>query len=125
MTSNTTPSGIASANINNSTAFNAFNSTGWDASNSGGAYFINYQFPLPKIISGFTVTITSSSNVAWGNLQASKDGVNWIVIPSSNPFLVGPVILSNNTTPYKYYRLNLNGVGSSSLSGIIWQLSGY
>jgi hypothetical protein len=124
MTSNTLPSGVASANVFSSTAYTAFNGTGWTATSSSG-FTIVYQFPSPKRISKYYVTITGSANIGWGDIEGSNDGSSWTVISSTNPFISSPVSILSNTLPYSYYRLVFTGGVGSSISGLIWQLDGY
>ena len=124
MTSDTSPSGVASANVFSSTAYNAFNGTGWAATNTGG-FIIVYQFPSKRIISKYYVSTVSSANIGWGDIEGSNDGSSWTTISSSNPFIMGSVSLPNNTKPYSYYRLVFSGGSGSSISGLRWQLDGY
>jgi hypothetical protein len=111
MTSNTTPSGVASASVNTVSAFNAFNGTGWIA--SGTAYTLTYQFPVAKTIKRFRVYAGYNRTPNAFTFEGSNDPTFATIaftysatmpnVPTN--ILVSPLL--NNTTPCLYYRMNV------------------
>lgn len=111
MTSNTTPSGVASASFNNTTAFNAFNGVGWTTGNTTVPYTLTYQFDTPKIIKRFRIVALYNSGPNAFTFEGSNDGSTWTSLGSftgsnSSPAItISPVLA--NTTAYLYYRINV------------------
>lgn len=120
MTSNTTPSGIASASSIHTTnydaweAFDKIKTNCWSTlSNSTG--WIKYEFSEPQKISKYT--ILSAGSVArcpknW-TFEGSNDGVNWTVLDTRTNITVwsGTVkneFVFNNTNLYIAYRINIS-----------------
>jgi hypothetical protein len=113
MTSNNTPSGVASASANNTTAFNAFNGIGWFPATS--IFTLQYDFPSPVIIKKYRVVslynnapktwtfqgynITTST---WDNLDTVTTSINATICYISS-------ILANPTA-YSSYRLNVTAI---------------
>jgi hypothetical protein len=123
MTSNTSPSGIASANTAqaNHDAFKAFNqniTSGDDwrpvGQNTG---ILIYQFPIGKIIKRYSILNTFSTGTCARNwtFEGSNDGISWTVLDTvllasvavNSAYVSG---LLSNTTSYTYYRINVTAV---------------
>jgi len=113
MTSNTTPSGVASASANNTTAFNAFNGIGWYPATS--IFTLQYNFPSPVIIKKYRVVSTynnapktwtfqgyNTTTSTWDNLDTVTTSVNATICYISS-------ILANPTA-YSSYRLNVTAI---------------
>lgn len=128
MTSNTTPSGTASAsNEANSTylaykAFDKSTTTRWIASslNTG---WIAYSFPIVKIIKRYALLPRADSlgntPKSW-NFEGSNDGVNWVVLDTQSDII--DWVVGNkkkfdvwNQTGYLKYRLNILATVSSGV----------
>ena len=134
MTSNTSPSGVASDNLADANAFKAFpNSTYWTLGMAG-TFWIQYAFPLrmrvTKIYYQNIFTINSSTLTIL--VQGSNDATNWTTLgtlylysyPSSQ-------IASQNISAFngKFFRWTISGLTGTDLttSGILpnCQLYGY
>ena len=123
MTSNTSPSGIASANTAQGTydAFKAFNQNitsgdDWRPTGANGG-ILTYQFPIGKIIKRYSILNTfGTGNCArsW-TFEGSNDGISWTVLDT---VLLATVVVNSayvsgllsNTTSYTYYRINVTAV---------------
>ncbi|MGG3504994.1 discoidin domain-containing protein [Paenibacillus lautus] len=135
MTSDTTPSGIASASsMFNSRifAYLAFNrvqeTSGW-TSNTINPSWIQYEFPTPKLIRRYSMKSDGYPNRMakdW-TLLGSNDGVNWVTLDTRvNQTAWGANSVRyfdfNNNVDYKIYRINItanNGdTGAISLDEI-------
>jgi len=118
MTSNTTPSGVAFAATNSSTAYLAFAQDGlyttyWQ-SGVANVGVIGYQFSSGKVIKRYVIkgSTTANNNPTTWTFQGSNDGTSYTTLdtvtlysmPASGNYTSG--ILSN-TTSYTYYRLNI------------------
>ncbi|WP_405169279.1 discoidin domain-containing protein [Paenibacillus sp. FSL H3-0286] len=139
MTSNTTPSGIASASDETATpAFRAFDgeatSTRYWAPNAKTYGWVAYDFKTPTLVGRYDLTIILSNPTfgpkSW-TFEGSNDGLNWVVLDTQN----NQTTWINNTpnvydikTPsyYQRYRLNITtnngavsvGVGEMRFYGI-------
>lgn len=128
MTSNTAPSGTASAKTNPTQAWYAFNNdanTGqrWISDNNDIPSWIQYQFPTATIINRYAVG--SSSGVGDGtvrnptsfNFSGSNDGSSWTVLDNRTgvTWTEGEKKTYNfvNTNAYAYYRLDMFSSASS------------
>ena len=116
MTSNTTPSGVAFAVQNNTTAFQVFDqsSPSW-SSGIANVGIIGYQFTSQKIIRQYRWTADGSYTPRNFVLEGSNDGINYLPVHSvtlnaTNVYNSGVI---PNTTLYSYYRLNV----STTISG--------
>jgi len=116
MTSNTAPSGVASASNNNTTAFNAFNGIGWLPGVS--TFTLTYKFPDAELKSIKKYRIVSTYNNApksW-TLQASNDPTfaTFVtidtVLTSNNASICYISSILNNPNSYLYYRLNVTAI---------------
>lgn len=125
MTSDTTPSGVASASSIYSAeyaawkAFNFSESKGWAAH---GSYttdaWVRYEFDNPMVIKRFVATMTSGSylnnmKVQGSNTGNSDDFTDLLTFSVSASGTITENV--NNSTAYKYYRVfgttNTNGYG--------------
>ena len=115
MTNNTSPSGVASASLNNPLAYLAFDgnpSTYYDAG-ANSPFTLTYQFDTPKIIKRFRIVSVYQAAPNAFSVQASDDPtfstfatIGSGSMPSvSNNIYISAVLA--NTTPYLYYRLNV------------------
>ena len=123
MTSNSSPSGVASGNTTQATydAFKAFNqniTSGDDwrpvGSNTG---ILTYQFPIGKIIKRYSIlnTFATGSCARSWTFEGSNDGISWTVLDT---VLLATVVVNSayvsgllsNTTSYTYYRINVTAV---------------
>jgi hypothetical protein len=132
MTSNTTPSGVASASgeVPGREAWKAFNRTtngptdSWRVGSPGPAPtgWIQYQLVSPAIVVTYAITAyddvgaPNTSPITW-TLQGSNDGVTWDILDDvskqrrwrrreTRSYNI------NNTTPYAYYRLDVTEIGN-------------
>lgn len=127
MTSNTSPSGIASASSTYSVkeAYRAFNKTTNDSlqtwtSNTGVAW-LAYEFPQPTIVRGYSlkVVLTGEAPKTW--TFEGWDGSKWVILDSrSNITFTANAkqsFLISNAIAYIKYRINISaGVSASYIS---------
>ena len=125
MTSDTTPSGVASASTVYSAdyaawkAFNFSESNGWAAHSSYTTNaWVRYEFNNPMVIKKFTATMTNRSyldnmKVQGSNTGNSNDFTDLLTCSVSESGTITKNV--NNSTAYKYYRVfgntNTNGYG--------------
>ena len=118
MTSNTTPSGIASASVNTASAWKAFGGGGWAA--TGSAYTLTYQFSSPKMIKRFRIIAAYNNTPNAFTFQGSNDPTFATIdfsyaaaMPNvPNNTLISPLL--NNLTSCLYYRINVTtSIGST------------
>ena len=121
MTSDTTPSGVCSADIEIiSQAYYAFDSSylSWFANATLPSY-LQYQFPSQRVVSKYALTILPGSHFypkfgdtpkSW-TFEASNDGSNWTVLDTRTNYYgfnqnstTRVVFTISNITPYSYYR---------------------
>lgn len=112
MTSNTTPSGIASASVNSTTAYLAFGGSGWVATSGTTAFTLTYQFSSVKTIKRFRVWAKYNACPNAFTFEGSNDNFATIAFTYSgtmpnipNNIFVSPVLA--NTTACLYYRINV------------------
>ena len=116
MTSNTAPYGvITNSNLQTNTAWYGFNDTDGDIGTqiywNGYPAWVNYQFPLPKVVTAYT--LHPQSTQYWPKtwvFQGSNDGTNYTTLHSvANHATTGwtdpETFEFANTTPYLHYRL--------------------
>ncbi len=119
MTSNTTPSGVASASSYYSAGYEPYrafngndNSYGWASSTGGSSEWLQYQFAsagmIPRKIRFFHYGIqTAQINLVW-KVQGSNNGSTWTDIQTGLNVISSNVAytynLTNGNTKYKYYR---------------------
>ena len=129
MTSNTSPSGVASASSiygTNYEAFRAFDgndSTFWSGEqNLTSGQWLQYQFANAVIAKKITINNYNASSFT---LQGSNDGSNFDTLTSGT--LSNNTTSSfnfNNTTAYKYYKLSNLGTTSTNVAINTIQLYG-
>ena len=136
MTSNTAPSGVASASTfydANFAAWKAFDhdtATAWVNEGVGTPFptnpaWLQYQFTTAKVVTKYVIYPRVSNNgqapSAW-TFQGSMDGVNWTVLDTqSGKTFSGDAAQSfriYNVVPYLYYKLNMTAGGSSNYVSI-------
>lgn len=111
MTSNTTPSGVASASVNSTSAFNAFNGVGWFPGTS--AYILTYQFSSAKIIKRFRIVSTYNNTPNAFTFEGSNDNFATIAftfsgtMPNTSSINNYVSAILSNTTACLAYRLNV------------------
>lgn len=124
MTSNTTPSGVASASdeptYNTTTyyAYHAFSddSLWWHSGTSVTTRWISYKFNSAKNVKKFTiknVNTSGSGNINSFKLQASNDGSSWIDLgtyTNSNVNGAESTFNVNNESAYLYYRIYIESI---------------
>ena len=130
MTSNTTPSGVASASsfYGDRYPYKAFNgvldtsgSNSWCGSEAGIEQWLMYQFETAKIVQKIEMcAVANGSYVRCKNFkfQGSNDGSTFVdllkgVYPN-DASLTKHVYELSNDTPYKYYRLYIEDSYSAS-----------
>ena len=130
MTSNTTPSGVASASsfYGDRYPYKAFNgvldtsgSNSWCGSEAGIEQWLMYQFETAKIVQKIEMcAVANGSYVRCKNFkfQASNDGTSFVdlmtgVYPNDTSLTKHEFIISNSK-PYKYYRVNISDVYDAS-----------
>jgi hypothetical protein len=130
MTSNTTPSGIASASSEYNATFSAWkafdnvnDAYGWMTSNGVTTGWLAYEFLNPIIVGKYTLTCYSGTTASrmpkdW-TFEGSNDGVNWTVLDIRK----GEVGWSasekrsyefENDVPYQKYRINITANNGDS-----------
>lgn len=138
MTSNTTPSGVASADSIDGTgyeAYRAFDNAGsttdaWISGSAASSYtyphWIQYQFPTAQVVGGlhFKNYSTGSNGVKTFKVQGSNDGTTWTDLYSGTGTNAGGGTLQefyfDNTTAYLYYRLYITEGYSAIQCGICY-----
>jgi hypothetical protein len=116
MTSNTSPEGVASAALNNSLAYLAFDgndSTYYDAG-ANSPFTLTYKFSTPKIIKRFRIVSSYNNTPNAFTVQASDDPTFTTFatiasgnMPNGNPYNIYISAVLTNSTAYTYYRLNV------------------
>jgi hypothetical protein len=138
MTSNTTPSGRAFANSENSSnngAWRAFDDTTSNYA-SGSNYnngYIGYEFIMNTLISKYIITgaATNTNPKDW-TFEGSNDGANWFVIDTQvNQVWTSAnaekeyIIDSSKVNSYKMYRLNWTANNGSTSTTALNKLKMY
>lgn len=134
MTSNTSPSGVASASSIINVVYDAWKafdkniSTGWSTSQRTAFGWVKYQFPTLKKISKYTI-MKKSDDVYWQceilkcpknwTFEGSNDGTNWIVLDTQINITdwkngVKKEFEINNANQYLQYKLNISSNNGSS-----------
>lgn len=134
MTSNTSPSGIASASSMYSSTYDAWKafdekslSTMWQSANNSLPSWIAYEFETPKQIVGYKLI---ARNITYSPkdwvFEGSNDSVNWVKLDEQ--VNVGDWVLDEskdfyflNNTSYKKYRLYITSNNHSSIQFIYLQ----
>ncbi|WP_090739493.1 discoidin domain-containing protein [Paenibacillus sp. Mc5Re-14] len=125
MTSNTTPSGVASASSQFSAdfpAWKAFNRTTtdindcWVTANNVLTGWLQFKFNQPKIIEKYAVTsrnATYRGDIKAWTFEGSNDGINWKVLDERkyestwNPYEKREYNLKVKFNSFLYYRINV------------------
>ncbi|MHB0943219.1 discoidin domain-containing protein [Paenibacillus sp. ALE1] len=133
MTSNTTPSGTASASTEYGDrwkAWNAFDHSvddyGWVAASGNTTGWLCYKFPSSIRITRYTITMRSGSHAESPNtwtFEGSSDGAAWSVLDTRSNISFSTNLSQSfdftNGAPYLYYRINItknNGGGLLRIS---------
>jgi hypothetical protein len=122
MTSNTAPSGVASASTAVNPAWNAFD--GNTSNDWGGAappQWIQYQFTSSLIIRSYSIFYRGGTDgyPTNFNLQGSNDGISFTTLDTRTGFVytLGQYNTFTITAPYSaysYYRLNITAVNAGN-----------
>jgi hypothetical protein len=146
MTSNNAPSGVVSSSTADAShpAWNAFDNnsnTYWLASGEDQKGWLKYQFPVAKIIVGYTIyAALKDLNLVAGEtakdhapsdfvLEASNDDINWILLDKQTGYILydngrSAHINFNNSTAYLYYRFTISAlIGSGALKAAVEQFN--
>lgn len=153
MTSNTSPSGVASASTSYSTtpAWKAFNNSnapdvgdgnpsGW-TNNGGSSGWIQYQFPSKEVVNMYTITpynlqsdptLGERRSVKDWTFEGSNDGINFIILDTRTNVTdwvnsTKKKFEFKNYQPYLYYRLRFssnNGDAYTSIGEMEMMLKG-
>lgn len=138
MTSNTAPSGVASASSSQpaSAPFNAFacgpNGSGWQSGSAGLPQYVQYQFPAQVTIAGYTINGSGPAGVPldW-TLMGSNDGTTWTVLDVQKtgvpvvPNVPAGFIPIAPPGPFTYYRFTVNKtVDGTNATIVLLQLFG-
>ncbi|MEN9437904.1 MAG: hypothetical protein RIR09_2559 [Pseudomonadota bacterium] len=133
MTSNTLPSGVASASTTWSgvAPWHAFSTTGWGGWLSDGSslpQWLAYQFPTAKTIYGYTIAPWDVDNFPYRcpkdfKLQGSSDGTSWTDLDSRTnitSWAVATPKMFEVTSPgsYTYYRLYVTANCGDAYTGL-------
>ena len=136
MTSNTTPSGVASCSSTYSSTYEAYhafddNASGWHPEKTGTQQWVQYEFPSACVVRKLTFRNVSGSMSHQGNikLRGSNDGSTFTDITTfidggwSGSTYTSPVAFTfTNNTAYKYYRVEFNNTGEWNVnSGVKFQ----
>lgn len=128
MTSDTTPSGIASADSTYGTGFEAYRAMDdslsgntWSATFTSYPHWLQYQFATSKIVTKYSVTCHASNSIwsptSW-KLQSSNNGSDWTDLDTQNVTwgTAGETKIFNLSNPSSnlYYRLYCIAGGSGS-----------
>ncbi|OXS26404.1 MAG: hypothetical protein BI182_08395 [Acetobacterium sp. MES1] len=129
MTSNTLPSGVASASSDAGTnvqAYKAFDNdpnSYWQSSGNGPAW-LQYSFTTPITPTMYEIQVNTSGNYfpSFWTLLGSDDAVSWTVLDVQNKELWGAsqklAFNINCSKSYKYFRLNMPNNSSYSCYNI-------
>lgn len=129
MTSNTSPSGIASANSSWSSAYEAWkafdnttdNYSEWHTLN-GSTGWLAYEFPQPKAIGRYTIEPNHFNDVSYAPRNWTFEGWTgsaWVVLDTRSAvtgwaWYQKKTFDIPNTTAYKKYRLNVSANGGAA-----------
>jgi hypothetical protein len=134
MTSNTAPSGVASANPEGNqaheTAWNAMRDTyavGWQTPYGNPTGYLQYEFTSSKTIQKYTLqgnnVVAARMPKDW-TFEGSNDGTNWSVLDTQTGhtwvlgYEVKEFIFTNNTA-YTHYRINVSSNGGDPQLNIV------
>jgi subtilisin-like proprotein convertase family protein len=137
MTSDTLPSGVASASTQgvNQEAWRAFDdsdSSVWDNQYAGIPAWIQYQFSSKKVITSYQFRSDFGTGMPseW-EFQGSNNGTDWTTLDSQSilppaPY-TSPILQLTNTTAYLYYRMFISAIESGWVDvSITWlKMFGY
>ncbi|MBD8840369.1 discoidin domain-containing protein [Paenibacillus sp. FSL K6-4396] len=125
MTSNTAPSGVASASSTNSPSF-PYRAFDGDASGTWYAtasfpITLQYEFAQPRLIGKYSlIGYTTENNSKTWKFEGSNDGVHWITLDeqiNQINWTLGEVrsFSFKNTTSFKIYRINISSNNGGSI----------
>jgi len=130
MTSNTAPSGVATASASYPTidhyyAYGKY--PGW-VNNGGATGYVQYQFPSPKLVTCYGITPWSvdtyptRSPKTW-TLQGSMDGASYDTLDTQTNYAswtqwVPSYFTFANKIRYLYYKLNITANGGDGYLGL-------
>jgi hypothetical protein len=131
MTSNTTPSGIVSANVDYASLhpYRAFDGTDgywYNPPQNHSVGYIQYQFPTQKTVKSYNFNTHYNAMCSF-TFQASNNGISWIVLGNYinvDTSITSSYTISNNTK-YLYYQLNFTADNSGVNSVSSFQMYGY
>jgi len=124
MTSNTTPSGVASASAGGTTAWDAFDgNTSFDWTPlTGPSQWIQYQFTSPLTIRSYSIFYRGgiTGYATNFNLQGSNDGISFTTLDTRTGFAFttgqyNTLTIAAPHSAYSYYRLNITAVNTGNI----------
>jgi hypothetical protein len=133
MTSDFTPSGVASVSSSTSQfgglgAYGAFDRNGgtkWESAAINTAW-LSYQFPTAKIIKryGFFILFENNSAPRTWTFEGSNNNTTWAILDTQTNFTTSTSAffsfdISSNVTSYLYYRINVVAIQSAGVRVII------
>ena len=132
MTSNTAPSGVASASTEDSAGFAAWKAmdknteTFWNTTANTNTGWLKYQFAAAKIICQYTIMgfVDATYSPKTWTFDGSNDNTDWTTIDTQTNIAFASnekkTFVCANSTPYLYYRLNITVNGGAGTIAI-WE----
>ncbi len=122
MTSNTTPSGVAFASVNNNIAFQAFNgeiTTAYVVSTNVVPCQVGYDFATGVVVYGYNISSNDTFGIKSWRFEG-WNGTGWVVLDTRTNITSWQLDLVkkftfSNTTKYSKYQLNILVRNSSLL----------
>ena len=140
MTSNTAPSGVASADSEidgTRKAWRAFDRSNindeadcWHSTNSAYPHWVKYQFPQKEVVRAYSIACRGDSKcITTWKLQGSNDNSNWDDLDTQTSISWSlaretKIYTFSNSTPYTYYRIYATA-GNHSNYAVIGELGLY
>lgn len=131
MTTNTAPSGTASASDIYGAgyeAYRAFDQTtsagGWASTSSAPPHWLQYQFPSGTVVIAYALTVVNTISgqepKSW-TFAGSNDGSTWTTLDTQTNVAAWTASLRRvyqigNSTSYTYYRLNVTAAQSGNIA---------
>lgn len=115
MTSNSTPSGLASASTEYGIglAFKAFDgddNTRWSSNSGSATQSLTYAFDTAKKISKYKIVSNGTDRITSWDLRASNDNSQWTVLGTyTRSSIINEEIDVTTTQSYKYYQIYVTG----------------
>lgn len=128
MTSNNTPSGVASASTENSSSYAAWKAfdkvvtgdTGWVTSSGVTSGWLKYQFPTAQIITSYSITpgysyVNTRAPKSW-TFQGSNNGADWETLDTQTNITTwvsntAKTYTISSPASYTYYKLDVTETG--------------